>query len=94
MQRVTQYSLLIDKVKKNALKILILINSDDNNQLLKDVPQNDEDYLKLSKASTEEVDLIKRINDYVGKKNDSERLEWLEEHIPNARNIVINILLN
>ena len=91
MQRVTQYSLLIDKVKKNALKILILINYDDNNQLLKDVPQNDEDYLKLSKASTEEVDLIKRINDYVGKKNDSERLEWLEEHIPNERNIVINI---
>ena len=58
------------------------------------MPQNDEDYLKLSKASTEAVDLIKKINDDVGKKNDSERLEWLEEHIPNARNIVINILLN
>jgi hypothetical protein len=50
---------------------------------------NDEDYSKLTKASTEAVDLIKKINDDVGKKNDIERLEWLEEHIPNAKNIVI-----
>ena len=57
--------------------------------MLKYTAQNDEDYPKLIKASTEAVNLIRKINDDVGKKNDLERLEWLEDHIANAKNIVI-----
>jgi hypothetical protein len=90
MQRVTQYSLLVDKVLKrlffkNNLLLFYFIFF----KLLKHVPQNDEDYPKLLKASVEAVELIKKINDDVGRKSDLERLEWLEEHIANAKNIVV-----
>ncbi|CAF0787535.1 unnamed protein product [Brachionus calyciflorus] len=62
MQRLTQYSLLIDK--------LIKYSSD-----------SDEDYQNLKIASKLIVDLIKSINNEVGKKDDLEKLEWLDEHI-------------
>lgn len=62
MQRLTQYSLLIDK-------------------LIKYSPDMDDDYLSLKNASKLIVDLIKSINNEVGKKDDLEKLEWLDEHV-------------
>jgi hypothetical protein len=62
MQRLTQYSLLIDK-------------------LIKYLPDNDPDLASLRVASKLNIDLNRSINHEVGKKDDAERLDWLEEHI-------------
>jgi len=66
MQRITQYSLLIEK-------------------LIKYVPNTDDDYDKLNKALQISINLIKKINDEVGRKDDLVRLEWLDEHLASAR---------
>lgn len=76
-------------IKKNELFFYFILFL----KLLKNVPQNDDDYNKLSRASKLAVELIKKINDEVGRKDDYERLEWLEERILNAKNIVIFELL-
>ena len=69
MQRLTQYSLLIDK-------------------LIKYIPKSDESEINnLQLASKQIVDLMKSINNEIGKKDDQQKLEWLEEHI-NVKSIV------
>jgi hypothetical protein len=45
------------------------------------LPENDEDLDNLKLASKITVDLIKSINNEVGKKDDLGRLEWLEENV-------------
>lgn len=62
MQRLTQYSLLIDK-------------------LLKYMNESDADYANVKMASKLIVDIIKSINNEVGKRDDQERLSWLDEHV-------------
>ena len=57
-------------------------------QLIKYTPDDDDDNEKLRRSSKLSIELIKKINDEVGKKDDLERLEWLDEHIPNAKNYV------
>ena len=44
----------------------------------------------MKTASKQIVDLIKAINNEVGKKDDLERLAWLEEHV-NVKSLV-NVL--
>lgn len=70
MQRLTQYSLLIDQLIKYSYD------------------KNSDDYKALSQASIISSDLLKRINEEVGKKEDIEKLMWLEEHIPIAKAFV------
>lgn len=66
MQRLTQYSLLIDK-------------------LLKYTPTDSSaaqiEYTNLKQASKQVIELIKSINNEVGKKDDLEKLDWLDEHV-------------
>ena len=45
------------------------------------MPDNDVDSPNLKSASKIIIDLIKSINNEVGKKDDLERLEWLEENV-------------
>ena len=45
------------------------------------MPESDSDLPKLKDASKITIDLIRSINNEVGKKDDLERLEWLEEHV-------------
>ena len=57
-------------------------------KLLKSVPTNDDDFDKLKQASQLAVDLIRSINDEVGKKDDLKRLEWLDEQVNGASSYV------
>jgi hypothetical protein len=50
-------------------------------QLIKYVQESDDDYKNLKMAHRVIIDLIKAINTEVGKRDDLEKLEWLEEHI-------------
>jgi hypothetical protein len=69
MQRLMQYSLLIEK-------------------LIKNIDESDEDYQNLKSAHKALVDLIQFINSEVGKKDELEKLAWLDEHV-NLKGIVI-----
>jgi hypothetical protein len=72
IQRLTQYSLLI-------------------NQLIKySYDKTTDDFKALNQASTISTELLRQINEEVGKKEDSEKLMWLEEHIPVAKAFVSN----
>jgi hypothetical protein len=69
MQRLMQYSLLIEK-------------------LVKHTDEGDDDYQNLKMALRQLVDLIQLINTEVGKKDEMEKLAWLDEHV-NLKGIVI-----
>lgn len=51
------------------------------------MPENNEDYQLLKSAHKLTKDLIKYFDSEVGRKDDLERLEWLEEHI-NVKGLV------
>lgn len=72
MQRLMQYSLLIEKLIKNST-------------------ESDEDYDNLKLAQKALVDLIQSINNEVGKKDELEKLEWLEERV-NLKGLVTHTL--
>lgn len=48
---------------------------------MKYIPESELEYGELKTASKQVIDLIKSINHEVGKKDDLEKLDWLDEHI-------------
>jgi hypothetical protein len=50
-------------------------------KLIKHLPENDPDQPNLNTALKLAIDLIKSINNEVGKIDDMEKLEWLEDHV-------------
>ena len=58
-------------------------------KIMKTLAETEEDYNHLIIASKLIIDLIKSINNEVGKIDDLERLEWLEEHVTIKETVVI-----
>lgn len=58
-------------------------------KLTKTLPESDLDYKNVIKASRMIIDMIKSINNEVGKIDDLERLDWLEAHVNIKEGMVI-----
>ena len=50
-------------------------------KLIKTLPESDPDFNYVTKAFKMSIEMIKSINNEVGKIDDLERLDWLEVHV-------------
>ncbi len=49
--------------------------------MIKNLHESDDDYQNLKQSLRVLIELIQSINNEVGKKDESEKLEWLDEHV-------------